>query len=473
MQIKNPRTGEYDYTLNENTADELADLAKHLRKNQMEWNNKGLEYRSQIMTQWAQNIEKYQKEIAEQLSIDTGRIKISKIEVSGIIGMIKAWSFKAPQLMKIANARPSALNSNVFIEQQMVPYSMVGVISPWNFPLLLALIDTIPALYAGSTVLLKPSEVTPRFMDPLEKSIQETPELAGVLKLIRGGKEAGKAVVNTADAICFTGSVNTGKSIAKVCSERFIPAFLELGGKDPGIVLNDADLETTTDAILRSAAGATGHACQSLERIYVDESIFEAFVNMISEKAEAVILTAEDPSQGQMGPIIFEQQALKIQDQINDAVSKGAVIHTGGKVEKIKGGLWCRPTVMTKVDHGMKIMTEETFGPIIPIMSFQNVEEAIKMANDSIYGLSASVFSKDQKNALMVAQKINAGAISINDGSLTNQIFDAEKNSFGQSGLNASRMGDAGFMRFFRKKAMLIQTANPAGMASFEEGKND
>ncbi|NET38935.1 MAG: aldehyde dehydrogenase family protein, partial [Cyanothece sp. SIO1E1] len=148
----------------------------------------------------------------------------------------------------------------------------------------------------------------------------------------------------------------------------------------------------------------------------------------------------------------------------------GAGLHHGGKVEQIGGGYWCLPTVLTNVDHQMRVMTEETFGPVIPVMTFSTEEEAVALANDSIYGLSASVFSTNIDLAIAIAQQLEAGAISINDGSLTNRVFDAEKNSFKQSGINGSRMGDAGFLRFFRKKALLIQEGKPATMASFEEG---
>ncbi len=468
MKIRNPRTGIYDYNLLVDSNDVIAAKSIEIRNAQKAWNENGVEKRVATVQKWLESLKKYQNEIAEQLSIDTARKSISAVEVAGILGLLQAWCYRAPQLLSPADERPSMSANTVMVQQQWIPYDVVGVISPWNFPLLLALIDTVPALLAGSGVLLKPSEVTPRFMDGLEKSINEVPELSKVLKVVRGGAEAGKAVVQNADAICFTGSVPTGKKIGAVCAERFIPAFLELGGKDPAVVLADADLEVATDAVLRSCVGATGQACQSLERIYVDQTIYDDFVHLITDKAEEVTLTI-NPEEGQMGPLIFEAQAIKIQEQIDDAVSKGAEILTGGKVETIDGGLWCRPTVLIHVDHNMKVMTEETFGPIIPIMAFSTEDEALELANDSIYGLSSSVFSTNKEKAIEIASKMQVGAVSINDGSLTNRVFDAEKNSFKESGINGSRMGDAGFLRFFRKKAMLIQTAKPETMANFEE----
>ena len=471
MKVRNPRTGEYDYDLLEDAPLAISQKADDIREAQKKWRANTIEERVAVLQKWLNSFMQFQTEIAEKLAIDTARKRISEVETGGIIGLMQAWTYRAPQLFKPPANRPSASATTVQIGQQWIPYGLVGVISPWNFPLLLALIDTIPALLAGCGVLLKPSEVTPRFMDGLEKSIREVPELAAVLKLVRGGAEAGKAVVDNVDAICFTGSVPTGKKIGAACAERFIPAFLELGGKDPAIVLEDADLEVATDAILRSCVGATGQACQSLERIYVAKKIYDDFVATITKKAAAVTMTT-NPDEGQMGPLIFEKQAKKIQEQIDDAVAKGAQILTGGKVQNIGGGLWCAPTVLTGVNHQMDVMVEETFGPIIPIMSFSSEAQAIEWANDSIFGLSASVFSKDSAKAIEVASQIEAGAISINDGSLTNKVYDAEKNSFKESGINGSRMGDAGFLRFFRKKALLIQTAHPETMAHFEEGSS-
>lgn len=469
MQIRNPRTGQYDYELSVDSQEQIQHKVAALRGNQIAWNSAGLPHRIATLQSWAAQIKIHQEDIIQQLSLDTGRKSIARTELGAFLGLIQGWSFRAPQLYQTAPRRPSSTNPTIFVEQQWIPYSVVGVISPWNFPLLLAVIDSIPALLAGCAVILKPSEVTPRFIDPLEASIQAVPELAQVFQLARGGAETGKAIVDTADAICFTGSVPTGRKIAAAAAARFIPAFLELGGKDPAIVLQDADLEISTDAILRSCVGATGQACQSLERIYVDEKIYPAFMDVLVEKAKTVTLTT-DPDQGQMGPIIFEQQAEKIQAQIDEAIKLGAQLHHGGRVEQIGGGYWCLPTVLTNVDHQMRVMTEETFGPVIPVMTFSTEEEAVALANDSIYGLSASVFSTNIDHAIAISQQLEAGAISINDGSLTNRVFDAEKNSFKQSGINGSRMGDAGFLRFFRKKALLIQEGKPATMASFEEG---
>ena len=469
MKVRNPRTGQFDYDLKEDDFSRVVEKCESLRSNQANWNALSLEGRIGILESFAARLEEQQEDMFMQLSTDTGRRKISLIEIEGTIGMIRGRCISSRMQYSVPSERKSFTNPTVSLQEQWVPYPLVGVISPWNFPLLLALIDTIPALLAGCTVLLKPSEITPRFIDPLEDIIRNTDYLSDVLKIVRGGPETGKAVVDNVDAICFTGSVPTGQKIAKRASERFIPAFLELGGKDPAIILEDADLDITTDAILRSTCGATGQACQSLERIYIDENIFESFVDTLLQKAQQVGLNNDYADGGTLGPLIFEGQANKIKAQIEEAISLGAKVLCGGKILNLNGGLYLEPTILVDVNHEMRVMTEETFGPVIPVMKFTSIEEAVGLANDSIYGLSASVFSKDEDKALQVAQQINAGGISINDASLTNQVFDANKNSFNLSGLYHSRMGSEGFLRFFRKKALMIQKDLPKDIHSQSE----
>jgi acyl-CoA reductase-like NAD-dependent aldehyde dehydrogenase len=222
-------------------------------------------------------------------------------------------------------------------------------------------------------------------------------------------------------------------------------------------VLPSANLELATSAILWGSVVNTGQSCLSIERIYVAESIFEEFVDRLVTKAEGLKLAYPTVESGEIGPIIAERQATIISEHLLDAIEKGAIVRCGGKVEEKDGGWWCPPTVLTQVDRAMKVMNEETFAPIMPVMSFSTVEEAINLANETIYGLSAAIFAEESE-ALAVARQIDAGAISINDAALTALIYEGEKNSFKYSGLGGSRMGAAGLMRFLRKKAFLVKT---------------
>jgi succinate-semialdehyde dehydrogenase/glutarate-semialdehyde dehydrogenase len=229
-------------------------------------------------------------------------------------------------------------------------------------------------------------------------------------------------------------------------------------------VLASADLEMATDVVLKGSIANNGHACMSLERVYVQRPLYEPFVRRLVEKAEAVQLAFPDPRRGYLGPLIFEPQARIIQAQLDDARSRGARVLTGGRIETLGGGLYCRPTVVVDVDHSMKLMTEETFGPVIPIMPFDTPAEAIALANDSEFGLSACVLAGTVPEAMAVGREIDAGGISLNDGCLTYMTYEGEKNSFRYSGLGGSRMGAQGLRRFFRRKALIQQHGRAAGV---------
>lgn len=455
IQVRNPRTGTLDHTIVPPSENWLEQQCIRLRQGQRHWRQIGVEGRIEVLQQWKQAVLSGREYLSEALVDDTGRLSISVLEIDSFLSGIDRWCKLVPELLQESSKNTTI--PFIHLQQASVPHPLVGVISPWNFPLLLSTIDTIPALLAGCAVIVKPSEIASRFVAPLMKAIEAIPHLCDVLTFVEGGGETGAALIEQVDLVCFTGSVTTGRKVAQAAAKRFIPAFLELGGKDPAIVLPSANLELATSAILWGSVVNTGQSCLSIERIYVAETILEAFVVPLVTKAERLQLAYPTPSSGEIGPIIAPRQAAIISEHLSDAMEKGAVVHCGGQVEE-NGGWWCRPTVLTGVDHSMKVMTEETFGPIMPIMPFSTVEEAIALANDTIYGLSAAVFAQDEAEALAVAQYLDAGAISINDAGLTALIYEGEKNSFKYSGLGGSRMGSAGLLRFMRKKAFLVKT---------------
>jgi acyl-CoA reductase-like NAD-dependent aldehyde dehydrogenase len=469
IQVRNPRSGEFDYEFPVPQPEGLARRAGELRAQQRTWAAESVERRVAMLRRWQEQLLAHRAEIVDALTIDTGRHLLAQAEFGGTLAAIDRWCNQAPGLIHEDEGRSQAQPSITY-RSQLVPYALVGVISPWNFPLTLSLIDAIPALLAGCAVLVKPSEVTPRFVEPLRRSIAAVPGLAAVLDLVPGDGRAGAALVGLVDVVCFTGSVRTGRLVARTAAEHFVPAFLELGGKDPVIVTESADLELATDVVLRASVLATGQACQSLERVYVQDTVHDRFVRLLTEKAEAVPINYPDLHHGVVGPLIFDRQADVIAEQIDDALKRGARVLCGGLVEiHGGGGRWVRPTVVVDVDHTMKLMTDETFGPVMPVMKFHTVDEAVALANESIYGLSAAVIAGTLEEAESIGRRIDAGAVSLNDGSLTGVMHEAEKNSFKCSGLGGSRMGPAGITRFFRKKALIRQTGRPATIGLFDE----
>jgi acyl-CoA reductase-like NAD-dependent aldehyde dehydrogenase len=465
VSVRNPRTGEYDYAFTAPADAQIAARAADLRHAQDAWWQAGLAHRQSVLRRFADAVEAHEAAITAALAIDTGRYPLALGEVRSVAGNIRRWCERAPAALAAVAERESTVMPGLRLAQHLVPYPLVGVISPWNFPLALSFIDAVPALLAGCACLIKPSEVTPRFIAPLGAAIAEVPELAGVLAVVPGDGATGAALIRQVDAVVFTGSVATGRKIAVAAAERFIPAFLELGGKDPAIVLASADLEAAADAIIRGSCMASGQVCLAIERVYVDAAVHDRFVDLLVARARRVRINYPDIMDGELGPVIFARQADIIDAHLDDAVARGAVIRCGGKSEGYGGGRWCPATVVTNVDHSMQLMTEETFGPVTPVMAFRSVDEAVALANDTVYGLSGAVFAGTTDEAVAVAKRVRAGGMSINDAALTRETYEAEKNSFGYSGMGGSRMGDAGILRFVRRQALLIQTGSPARLA--------
>jgi len=453
--VRDPRTGAIESYIVPPGATAIDALATRLRAAQPRWVDSGTAARAAIMCAWRDALSERREALSAALERDTGRRAISGMEIDLVLGAIERWAALAPALLASAE-RPSALPF-VHIRATASPYPLVGVISPWNFPLLLATLDTIPALLAGSAVIVKPSEVTPRFIEVMNAAIADVPVLRDVFVVIPGGGPTGRTLVDVVDMVCFTGSVPTGRAVAEHAAARFIPAALELGGKDPAVVLATADLAHVAPAVVWGSVVNAGQSCLSIERVYVDRSRYDELVSRVVEIAQQVGLSWPDESAGPIGPLIAERQASVIDAQLADARARGAVVHCGGIIERHGGGYWIRPTVVTNVDHRMRLMTEETFGPIIPIMPFDSVEEAVQLANDSVYGLSAAVFAGTNEEAIAVAERIDAGAISINDAALTAVMHEGEKNAFKLSGLGGSRMGPASIRRFLRQKALLVR----------------
>ena len=469
LPVRNPRTGLWDHEIPVTSPEYIASITTALRAEQAQWAAMGVSGRAACLNRFADAVMAEVGPLGQALSIDTGRSTFAQFEAIKSVELIRMWAERAgPILNELAGAGQSGQVPAVHYQHRLIPYQVVAVISPWNVPLLLAMIDSLAALSAGCSVLLKPSEVTPRFIEPLQRALDAVPELAAVLRIVTGGPETGKAMIEQVDAVCFTGSVKTGRQVSQQAAACFIPAFLELGGKDPAIVLPDADIPLAARAIIRSAIGMTGQACQSLERIYCHDSIAEPFTEELLAQLKVLSLTCTEDGAGDIAPLIFERQVETIQAQIDDALEKGATCLLGGEPVQA-GGIWYPPTLLTNVTHDMLIMQEETFGPVIPVVIYGDVEEAVALANDSTFGLSAAVFSADADAAKAVAERLQVGAISINDASLTGIVNDVEKNSFRFSGMGGSRMGPAGLTRFLRKRALLIQTGEPAPVQLFSD----
>lgn len=456
IPVRNPYTGAYDYSFTESGSDFIEAQCKRLRSAQPVWAQLPLQQRLEHLREFGLAVARRRADLIAALTTDTGRTQVPELEVEAVLGFIRRAANEAPQALAGSPARPAHIPL-IHGNTRRIPFGLVGNISPWNFPLILSFLDTIPALASGNAVIIKPSEVTPRWIEPMRAAIAECPEVAAVLDIVTGTGQAGAAIPGLVDAVVFTGSVPTGRKVAAAAAEHFIPAYLELGGKDPAVVLASADVELAARAATFCAVQSTGQACQSLERIYVARALHDRFVVAAVTMAESLPINYPDINAGVVGPFIMEAQAHTVLAHVEDAVSKGATLHCGGELLD-HGGLWMRPTVLTDVRHDMLLMQEETFGPVVPIMAFDSEADAVRLANDSKYGLSASIFAGSVAEAQRFSANIRAGAISINDAALTALVHEFEHDAFGYSGLGRSRSGKSAYTRFTREQSVMTNT---------------
>src|SRR5271166_5919675 len=336
------------------------------------------------------------------------------------------------------------------------PLGLIGVIGPWNYPLTNSFGDCIPALAAGNSVIMKPSEVTPLTSLLLAEGLRECGLPENVLQVATGRGATGAALIEQVDMIMFTGSTRTGTKVAETAARRLIPASLALGGKDPMLVLADADVERAANFATYYSMQNAGQTCISIERVYVEEPVYDEFVAKVSEKVRALRVGApRGPGSVEVGAITFPPQLQTIEDHVSDALDKGAHVLVGGNAVQPGGGRFYEPTVLVDVDHNMKIMTEETFGPTLPIMKVADSEEAVRLANDSPYGLGSSVFTRDTERGEQIARRLQTGAANVNDAMINYTVLELPMGGAKASGLG-SRHGAGGIRKYASQQAIVV-----------------
>jgi len=360
-----------------------------------------------------------QDEFVDQIGEETGRHPLETMFME-IWPACDSLNFYSRRAGKILRDRTVGLHVLKHKRARLVyrPLGVVGVITPWNGPFILALNPTVQALMAGNAVVVKPSEVT-SFCGLLVQTLMDAAGLPKhVCQVVTGDGATGAALVEAGvDKIHFTGSVATGRKIGEACGRNLVPCVLELGGKDPMIVCADADMDRATAGAVFGAIQNTGQFCSSTERIYVVASVYDEFVARVVERVEALRQTSSGETD--VGPFILDRQIDLVDAQVQDALAKGAVARVGGARNTQAGPLYYEPTVLTEVTHDMDIMTEETFGPIVPIVKVRDETEAIAMANDTKFGLGATVWTKDVARGERIARRLHTGAVVINDASIT------------------------------------------------------
>jgi acyl-CoA reductase-like NAD-dependent aldehyde dehydrogenase len=313
---------------------------------------------------------------------------------------------------------------------------------------------------AGNSVILKPSEVTPLTSLLMARCLDECGMPAGVFQVATGRGDTGRALIEQVDMIMFTGSTATGRKVAVTAAERLIPCSLELGGKDPMIVLRDADVERAANAAVFFSMQNSGQTCISTERVYVEAPVYDEFVEKVTEKVNALRQgISSGPGTAEIGAMTFPPQVDIVERHVNEAVASGAKVLTGGKRGSGPGDFF-EPTVLVDVDHSMTAMNEETFGPTLPIMKVDDAEEAIRLANDSEFGLGASVFTRDVARGEEIAKRVQAGAVCVNDAMLNYVALELPMGGAKTSGIG-SRHGAGGIRKFCQQQSILVSRLHP------------
>jgi acyl-CoA reductase-like NAD-dependent aldehyde dehydrogenase len=459
IPVENPATGEIVATVPDLGADAVAEMAARARRAQPQWEAYGFDGRARVLSRAQKWLMDNAQRVTETIVSETGKTyeDASLAEIGYAGNAFGFWAKQGPNYL----ADEAVKSSQVLVKGKKLvlryrPLGLIGVIGPWNYPLTNSFGDCIPALMAGNSVILKPSEITPLTSLLMAEGLRECGLPEDVLQIATGRGETGAALVEHVDMIMFTGSTRTGRKVAEVAARRLIPASLELGGKDPMIVLSDADLERAANYATYFSMQNAGQTCISIERVYVEEPVYDEFVAKVSAKVRALRVGRPDGGFGtvEVGAITFPPQLETIKDHVADAVQKGARVLTGG--QQVPGaGRFYEPTVLVDVDHSMKIMTEETFGPTLPIMKVADADEAVRLANDSPYGLGSSVFTRDTASGEAIARRIEAGAVNVNDAMINYTVLELPMGGAKASGLG-SRHGAGGIRKYCSQQAIVV-----------------
>lgn len=460
IPVVNPATGERVAEVAENGPADVAALVARARAAQPAWQALGFRGRAKVMRDLRHWVVENRESLFGIYASESGRIREDSlfVEFAYPCDSLAFWAKRASKYLRAERIRahsPFVRGRKIHVHYE--PRGVIGVIAPWNFPISIGIGDAIPALMAGNSVVLKPSEVTPLSALAFARGWEEIGAPAHVFAVATGGTETGRALVDQADMIQFTGSVATGREIAARAGRRLVPVSLELGGKDPMIVLEDADLDRAAGVAVRMGLLNSGQGCISVERIYAVESVYDEFVAKVVERAKAVRLGSfDEPGAAEIGPMIFPPQLEKVERHVRDALGKGARVLTGGRRREAPGQYY-EPTVLVDVDHEMDVMREETFGPVLPIMRVRDESEALRLANDTSYGLDSSVFTRDLARGRRVAGQIKAGATCVNDAVTNLFVLEAPFGGMKESGIGG-RGGPHGIRKYCDEHTVLVTT---------------
>jgi acyl-CoA reductase-like NAD-dependent aldehyde dehydrogenase len=463
IEVENPATGKVIATVPVVAPEDVSALVARARLAQPGWEALGFEGRAAVMKSCQKWMSDNTDRVIDTIVSETGKAYEDALlaEVSYAEGAFAFWAKNAERYLaeeRVKTASPFAKGRKLIV--RYAPLGVVGVIGPWNYPLTNSFGDCIPALMAGNAVLLKPSEVTPLTSMLMGEMLRECGLPDHVYQVVPGYGETAEALVDEVDFVMFTGSTATGKKVMARAAQTLTPVALELGGKDPMIVCSDADLERAANAAVHYSMQNAGQTCISTERVYVEEPIYDDFVRLVTDRVSELRQGAPGgPGSTDLGAMISPPQADVVERHVREAVEQGARVLVGGG-RSDENGHFFEPTVLVDVDHTMACMREETFGPTVPIMKVRDADEAVRLANDSPYGLQASVWTKDASKGERLARRIEAGAVTVNDAQVNYVALELPMGGWKESGLG-TRHGADGIRKYTKKQSVLITTFAP------------
>ena len=458
IEVENPATGEIAGSVPRMLPEDVAPMVARARAIQPAWWALGYEGRAAVLERAQRWTLDNADRLIETIVSETGKTRddAQLAEIGYAAGAFKFWAKNAEKFLRerrVRTSSPTLIGKKALVRYR--PRGVVGVIGPWNYPLVNSFGDCIPALAAGNAVILKPSEITPLTSLLMAECLADCGAPDGIFQVLTGLGDTGAELIDHVDFVMFTGSTATGRKVAERAAKTLTPVGLELGGKDPMIVLADANLERAANAAAYYSMQNGGQTCISVERVYVEEPIYDDFAKLVTDKVAK--LRQGVPRQAgsvDVGAVTFPRQTEIIESHVEDARAKGARVAVGGK--RVDGpGNFFEPTVLLDVDHSMDCMTEETFGPTLPVMKVRDAEEALRLANDSSYGLQGSIWTRDTARGEQLAGRLEVGAANVNEHQLNYFALELPMGGWKDSGLG-TRHGAEGIRKYAHQQASVV-----------------